>query len=120
MNNKRSLVDAAIELASNKTEQAPEICPHCNGKGETKGLFSTTWECVHCDGLGYTGDPIAIAKWFKEALIQRTDRIKQLGSHCSGLSKENEALKGIYPDWEERLNEHYEQQTHEKYRSRFD
>ncbi|EII3127203.1 hypothetical protein [Vibrio parahaemolyticus] len=120
MKNKRSLVDAAIELASTQSNQAPETCTKCNGKGETEGLFSRMWDCLHCDGLGYVGDPIAIAKWFREALIQRSDKIKQLGTHCSGLRRENEVLKTLYPDWEEKMKEHFEQETNEKYRSRFD
>ncbi|MBY7719691.1 hypothetical protein R8O05_21330 [Vibrio sp. 1865] len=120
MKSKRSLVDAAIELANNQVEHTPEVCSHCSGKGETKGLFSAKWECLHCDGLGYTGDPIAIAKWFKSALIQRTEKLQQLGSHCGRLNDENDVLKVIYPDWEQKLKEHYEQETHDKCRSRFD
>ncbi|CCO46673.1 conserved hypothetical protein [Vibrio nigripulchritudo SOn1] len=120
MKSKRNLVDAAIELANNQAEQTPEICSHCGGKGETKGLFSTTWECIHCDGLGYTGDPVVIAKRFKEALEQRTKKIQQLGWHSSALTKENDVLKLIYPDWEQKIKEHYEQESHEKCRSRFD
>lgn len=119
MKPEKSLIDEAIERLS-ADRDAPKVCDKCGGTGEIKGLFSSTWECAHCDGLGYTGDPVAIAKQFKEALIKRTGKIKQLGSHCSALSKENETLKSIYPDWKKRLNEHYEQQTHEKYRSRFD
>ncbi|MFW1108388.1 hypothetical protein ACEWA7_20315 [Vibrio parahaemolyticus] len=119
MKSKRSLVDAAIELA-NKPESLPDACPSCKGKGKTKSLFSKAWDCFHCDGLGYVGDPMSIAKWFKEALIKRTEKIKLLKLRCSVLAQENEALKSIYPDWEARLKEHYEVKTNEKYRSRFD
>ncbi|EHU8077628.1 TPA: hypothetical protein SLZ51_002326 [Vibrio cholerae] len=117
----QSLVDAAFALIKSKSEQGqPEICKKCKGLGTVKGLFATNWDCVHCDGLGYAGDPLVIAKWFKGALIQRTETLQTIGNHCKDLTKEIDVLKAIYPDWEQRRKEHFEQESHEKFRSRFD
>ncbi|MBT2979582.1 hypothetical protein, partial [Vibrio anguillarum] len=98
----------------------PEPCKQCQGSGTVKGLFSTTWECVHCDGLGYAGDPLVIAKWFKAALVQRTEKLQSISAHCKDLNKELDVLRAISPDWEKKRKEYFEQESHEKCRSRFD
>ncbi|MFI3273256.1 hypothetical protein [Vibrio sp.] len=116
----KNRVDAALKMAEEQ-QSRPEKCSHCHGKGETKGLFGGSyWECFHCDGTGYHGNATSIAKWFRVVLMKRTNTLLDVRRQFKLLKAENDLLKEIYPDWEERLKTEMEEQFIRKNRSRFD
>ncbi|MCD9516423.1 hypothetical protein [Photobacterium carnosum] len=113
-------VDAALKMAKEQ-QLKPKPCPCCHGKGETKGLFGDSlWECFHCDGTGYSGNAISIAKWFRAVLMQRTKLLLDIRNQFKLLQAENNLLKQIYPDWKERINIEMAEQCIRKNHSRFD
>lgn len=120
-----SIVDSAMKMAKEKAQvddkHPPDTCPHCKGKGETSGLYaSSRWECLHCDGTGYLGSGISIAKWFKLALTKRTEKLLNLHKQINTLKNENELLKGLYPDWQDKVQAEMEDRFVKKHHSRFD
>lgn len=120
-----SIVDSAMKIAEEKAsedgKQPPKTCHHCKGKGETAGIYGgTKWECLHCDGTGYLGSGVSIAKWFKLALTKRTEKLLNLRRLIVKLQTENELLKNLYPDWQDKVNAEMEDRFVKNHHSRFD